>query len=121
MFYVKQGIIIEEMLFCVVRENFDFEFVRSEVVRGRVIIFFNKKYLELEFMIVGRNFFVKVNVNIGNFVVVSFIEEEVYKFQWVIMWGVDTIMDLLIGRYIYEIREWILRNFFVLVGIVSIY
>ncbi|XP_077238753.1 phosphomethylpyrimidine synthase, chloroplastic-like isoform X2 [Tasmannia lanceolata] len=121
MFYAKQGIITEEMLFCATREKLDPEFVRSEVARGRAIIPSNKKHLELEPMIVGRNFLVKVNANIGNSAVVSSIEEEVHKLQWATMWGADTAMDLSTGRHIHETREWILRNSPVPVGTVPIY
>lgn len=121
MFYAKQGIITEEMLFCSARENLDPEFVRSEVARGRAIIPSNKKHLELEPMVVGRNFLVKVNANIGNSAVVSSIEEEVQKLQWATMWGADTVMDLSTGRYIHETREWIIRNSAVPVGTVPIY
>ncbi|XP_030537384.1 phosphomethylpyrimidine synthase, chloroplastic isoform X3 [Rhodamnia argentea] len=121
MYYAKQGIITEEMLFCATRENLDPEFVRSEVARGRAIIPSNKKHLELEPMVVGRNFLVKVNANIGNSAVASSIEEEVYKVQWATMWGADTVMDLSTGRHIHETREWILRNSSVPVGTVPIY
>ncbi|KAH9325902.1 hypothetical protein KI387_006080, partial [Taxus chinensis] len=121
MFYAKQGIITEEMLFCAIRENLNAEFVRSEVARGRAIIPSNKKHLELEPMIVGRNFLVKVNANIGNSAVTSSIEEEVQKLQWATMWGADTIMDLSTGRHIHETREWVLRNSSVPVGTVPIY
>ncbi|XP_061358063.1 phosphomethylpyrimidine synthase, chloroplastic [Gastrolobium bilobum] len=121
MYYAKQGIITEEMLFCATREKLDAEFVRSEVARGRAIIPSNKKHLELEPMIVGRNFLVKVNANIGNSAVASSIEEEVYKVQWATMWGADTVMDLSTGRHIHETREWILRNSAVPVGTVPIY
>ncbi|KAG5124969.1 hypothetical protein JHK82_031706 [Glycine max] len=121
MYYAKQGIITEEMLYCATRENLDPEFVRSEVARGRAIIPSNKKHLELEPMIVGRNFLVKVNANIGNSAVASSIEEEVYKVQWATMWGADTAMDLSTGRHIHETREWILRNSAVPIGTVPIY
>ncbi|KAK4606748.1 hypothetical protein RGQ29_000832 [Quercus rubra] len=121
MYYAKQGIITEEMLYCATRERLDPEFVRSEVARGRAIIPSNKKHLELEPMIVGRNFLVKVNANIGNSAVASSIEEEVYKVQWATMWGGDTVMDLSTGRHIHETREWILRNSAVPVGTVPIY
>ncbi|CAA6655113.1 unnamed protein product [Spirodela intermedia] len=121
MYYAKQGIITEEMLFCATREKLEPEFVRSEVARGRAIIPSNKKHLELEPMVVGRNFLVKVNANIGNSAVVSSIEEEVHKLQWATMWGADTIMDLSTGRHIHETREWILRNSAVPVGTVPIY
>ncbi|XP_004294241.1 PREDICTED: phosphomethylpyrimidine synthase, chloroplastic-like [Fragaria vesca subsp. vesca] len=121
MYYAKQGIITEEMLYCATREKLDPEFVRSEVARGRAIIPSNKKHLELEPMIVGRKFLVKVNANIGNSAVASSIEEEVYKVQWATMWGADTVMDLSTGRHIHETREWILRNSAVPVGTVPIY
>ncbi|WMV32075.1 hypothetical protein MTR67_025460 [Solanum verrucosum] len=121
MFYAKQGIITEEMAYCAAREKMDPEFVRSEVARGRAIIPSNKKHPELEPMIVGRKFLVKVNANIGNSAVVSSIEEEVHKLQWATMWGADTIMDLSTGRHIHETREWILRNSAVPVGTVPIY
>ncbi|XP_074328568.1 phosphomethylpyrimidine synthase, chloroplastic-like [Apium graveolens] len=121
MFYAKKGIITEEMVYCAAREKLDPEFVRAEVARGRAIIPSNKKHLELEPMIVGRNFLVKVNANIGNSAVVSSIEEEVQKLQWATMWGADTIMDLSTGRHIHETREWILRNSSVPVGTVPIY
>ncbi|XP_040375717.1 LOW QUALITY PROTEIN: phosphomethylpyrimidine synthase, chloroplastic [Rosa chinensis] len=109
------------MLYCATREKLDPEFVRSEVARGRAIIPSNKKHLELEPMIVGRKFLVKVNANIGNSAVASSIEEEVYKVQWAAMWGADTVMDLSTGRHIHETREWILRNSAVPVGTVPIY
>ncbi|KAJ7551384.1 hypothetical protein O6H91_06G012900 [Diphasiastrum complanatum] len=121
MFYAKQGIVTEEMLFCAARENLDPEFVRSEVARGRAIIPSNKKHLELEPMIVGRNFLVKINANIGNSAVTSSIEEEVQKLQWATRWGADTIMDLSTGLHIHETREWIMRNSAVPVGTVPIY
>lgn len=121
MFYAKKGIVTEEMLFCALRENLDAEFVRSEVARGRAIIPSNKKHLELEPMIVGRKFLVKVNANIGNSAVLSSIEDEVQKLQWATMWGADTVMDLSTGRHIHETREWILRNSSVPVGTVPIY
>ncbi|XP_022970663.1 phosphomethylpyrimidine synthase, chloroplastic-like isoform X2 [Cucurbita maxima] len=121
MYYARQGIITEEMLFCATREKLDPEVVRSEIARGRAIIPSNKKHLELEPMIVGRNFLVKVNANIGNSAVASSIEEEVYKVQWATMWGADTVMDLSTGRHIHETREWILRNSAVPVGTVPIY
>ncbi|KAG0484154.1 hypothetical protein HPP92_012238 [Vanilla planifolia] len=121
MYYAKKGIITEEMLFCATRENLDPEFVRSEVARGRAIIPSNKKHLELEPMIIGRNFLVKVNANIGNSAVASSIEEEVHKLQWATLWGADTVMDLSTGRHIHETREWILRNSAVPVGTVPIY
>ncbi|XP_002984674.2 phosphomethylpyrimidine synthase, chloroplastic [Selaginella moellendorffii] len=121
MFYAKKGVITEEMLYCATRESMEPEFVRSEVARGRAIIPSNKKHTELEPMIIGRNFLVKVNANIGNSAVTSSIEEEVQKLLWATRWGADTIMDLSTGRHIHETREWILRNASVPVGTVPIY
>ncbi|CAN6316283.1 unnamed protein product [Urochloa humidicola] len=121
MYYAKQGIVTEEMLYCAKRENLSPEFVRTEVARGRAIIPSNKRHLELEPMIVGRNFLVKVNANIGNSAVVSSIEEEVHKLQWATMWGADTVMDLSTGRHIHGTREWIIRNSPVPIGTVPIY
>ncbi|KAA8496537.1 Phosphomethylpyrimidine synthase, chloroplastic [Porphyridium purpureum] len=121
MHYAKKGEITEEMLYVAVREGLDPEFVRSEVARGRAIIPSNKKHTELEPMIVGRNFKVKINANIGNSAVSSSIEEEVEKLQWSTMWGADTLMDLSTGKEIHQTREWILRNCPVPVGTVPIY
>ncbi|KAJ8903061.1 hypothetical protein NDN08_006376 [Rhodosorus marinus] len=121
MHYAKRGIITEEMLYCAQREGMDPEFVRSEVARGRAIIPSNRKHPELEPMIVGRNFKVKINANIGNSAVLSSIEEEVEKLQWSTMWGADTLMDLSTGKHIHETREWIIRNSPVPVGTVPIY
>jgi len=121
MYYAKKGIVTEEMAYCAAREKMNPEFVRSEVARGRAIIPSNKKHLELEPMIVGRKFLVKVNANIGNSAVTSSIEEEVQKLQWATMWGADTIMDLSTGIHIHETREWIMRNSAVPVGTVPIY
>lgn len=97
------------------------EFVRSEVARGRAIIPANINHPESEPMIIGRNFLIKVNANIGNSAVTSSIEEEVEKLVWSTKWGSDTIMDLSTGRYIHETREWIIRNSPVPVGTVPIY
>lgn len=97
------------------------EFVCDEVVCGCVIILVNINYLEFELMIIGCNFFVKINVNIGNLVVMLLIGEEVDKMMWVICWGGDMVMDLLIGKYIYEMCEWIICNSLVLIGMVLIY
>jgi len=97
------------------------EFVRDEVARGRAIIPANINHLELEPMIIGRNFLVKINSNIGNSSVSSSIEEEVEKMRWSINWGADTVMDLSTGRNIHETREWILRNSPVPIGTVPIY
>ena len=97
------------------------EFVRSEVARGRAIIPTNINHPELEPMIIGRNFLVKINANLGNSAVASSIEEEVEKMRWAIRWGADTVMDLSTGRNIHETREWIIRNSPVPIGTVPIY
>jgi len=97
------------------------EFVRSEVARGRAIIPCNVNHPELEPMIIGRNFLVKINTNIGNSAVASSIEEEVEKMRWSVKWGGDTLMDLSTGKNIHQTREWILRNCPVPVGTVPIY
>src|SRR3954469_25182033 len=106
--YARRGEITPEMEFIAIREGFDPEFVRSEVARGRAIIPANIKHPELEPMIIGRNFAVKINANIGNSAVSSSIEEEVEKLQWSVRWGADTVMDLSTGKRIHETREWIL-------------
>ncbi len=97
------------------------EFVRDEVAAGRAIIPANINHPEIEPMIIGRNFLVKINANIGNSAVTSSIEEEVEKMVWAIRWGADTVMDLSTGKYIHETREWILRNSPVPIGTVPIY
>jgi phosphomethylpyrimidine synthase len=97
------------------------EFVRAEVARGRAIIPANINHLELEPMIIGRNFLVKINANIGNSAVASSIQEEVEKMIWAIRWGSDTVMDLSTGKNIHETREWIIRNSPVPIGTVPIY
>lgn len=147
--YARQGIITPEMEFIAIRENIaraqlqsdkqpmeqhpgmDFdaaipreitpEFVRDEVARGRAIIPANINHPEIEPMIIGRNFLVKVNANIGNSAVTSSIEEEVEKLTWSALWGADTVMDLSTGRNIHETREWIIRNSMVPIGTVPIY
>ena len=121
MHYARRGIITEEMRFCAIRERVDPEFVRSEVALGRAIIPANIKHPELEPMIIGRNFLVKINANIGNSAVRSSIEEEVEKLQWSTRWGADTVMDLSTGKQIHTTREWILRNSPVPIGTVPIY
>ena len=121
MHYAKRGEITPEMEFIAIRENVDPEFVRSEVARGRAIIPANINHPESEPMIIGRNFLVKVNSNIGNSVVTSSIEEEVEKMQWSTQWGADTVMDLSTGNDIHETREWIIRNSPVPIGTVPIY
>ena len=148
MHYARQGIITPEMEYIAIRENMARqevtdsvltqkaqgeafgaeigalitpEFVRSEVARGRAIIPLNINHPESEPMIIGRNFLVKVNANIGNSAVTSSIEEEVEKLVWSTRWGADTVMDLSTGRYIHETREWIIRNSPVPIGTVPIY
>jgi phosphomethylpyrimidine synthase len=119
--HARKGIVTEEMAFVAVREGFDPDFVRSEVARGRAIIPANINHPELEPMIIGRNFAVKINANIGNSAVTSSIEEEVEKLRWSILWGADTVMDLSTGKNIHETREWIIRNSPVPIGTVPIY
>ncbi|KAF0821133.1 MULTISPECIES: phosphomethylpyrimidine synthase ThiC [unclassified Cytobacillus] len=119
--YAKKGIITPEMEFIAIRENMEPEFVRSEVARGRAIIPSNINHPETEPMIIGRNFHVKINANIGNSAVSSSIEEEVEKMTWATRWGADTIMDLSTGKNIHTTREWIIRNSAVPVGTVPIY
>ncbi|APX79513.1 phosphomethylpyrimidine synthase ThiC [Salmonella enterica subsp. enterica serovar Gallinarum] len=146
--YARQGIVTPEMEFIAIRENMGREricsevlrhqhpgmsfgarlpenitpeFVRDEVAAGRAIIPANINHPESEPMIIGRNFPVKVNANIGNSAVTSSIEEEVEKLVWSTRWGADTVMDLSTGRYIHETREWILRNSPVPIGTVPIY
>ncbi len=142
--YARAGIITPEMEFIAIRENLgrdravaaardgedwgasipDYvtaEFVRAEVAAGRAIIPANINHPELEPMIIGRRFLVKVNANIGNSALASSIEEEAEKMVWATRWGADTIMDLSTGRHIHETREWIIRNSPVPVGTVPIY
>jgi len=121
MHYARKGIITEEMRFCALRESVEPEFVRSELACGRAIIPANIHHPELEPMIIGRNFLVKINANIGNSAVSSSIEEEVEKLQWSTRWGADTVMDLSTGVNIHTTREWILRNSPVPIGTVPIY
>ena len=149
MHYAKRGIITAEMEYVAIRENMRLaeqretgllttqhpgqsfgaaipdpitpESVRQEVARGRAIIPANIKHTELEPMIIGRNFLVKINGNIGNSALGSSIEEEVAKLTWGIRWGADTIMDLSTGKHIHETREWIIRNSPVPIGTVPIY
>ena len=121
MHYARRGEITEEMRFVALRENVAPEFVRDEVARGRAIIPANIRHPELEPMIIGRNFLVKINANIGNSAVSSSIEDEVEKLQWATRWGADTVMDLSTGDNIHETREWILRNAPVPIGTVPIY
>ncbi len=146
--YARKGIVTPEMEYIAIRENMALsevtdkvltqkaqgesfgasitqaitpEFVRQEVARGRAIIPLNINHPEAEPMIIGRNFLVKVNANIGNSAVTSSIEEEVEKLVWSTRWGADTVMDLSTGRYIHETREWIIRNSPVPIGTVPIY
>jgi phosphomethylpyrimidine synthase len=148
MHYARRGIVTPEMEFVAIRENLrraelreriltqqhagesfgaaipceiSPEFVRAEVARGRAIIPANINHPELEPMIIGRNFLVKINANIGNSAVTSSIAEEVEKLVWGIRWGADTAMDLSTGKHIHETREWIIRNSPVPVGTVPIY
>ncbi|WP_339515865.1 phosphomethylpyrimidine synthase ThiC [Pseudomonas sp. RL_15y_Pfl2_60] len=149
MHYARQGIITPEMEYVAIRENLKLqearaagllkeqhpgqsfgasipqqitaEFVREEVARGRAIIPANINHTELEPMIIGRNFLVKINGNIGNSALGSSIEEEVAKLTWGIRWGSDTVMDLSTGKHIHETREWIIRNSPVPIGTVPIY
>ena len=121
MHYARKGMITEEMHFVADREGLDVGYIRSEVARGRAIIPANKRHLELEPMIIGRNFLTKINANIGNSAVSSSIEEEVEKLRWATLWGADTVMDLSTGEKIHETREWILRNSPVPIGTVPIY
>jgi phosphomethylpyrimidine synthase len=116
-----QGIITPEMEFIAIRENMKPEFVREEIAKGRAIIPSNINHPESEPMIIGRNFHVKINANIGNSAVSSSIEEEVEKMTWATRWGADNIMDLSTGKNIHTTREWIIRNSAVPVGTVPIY
>src|SRR5689334_23601163 len=119
--YARKGEITPEMEFIALREGLPADFVRSEVARCRAIIPSNVNHLELEPMIIGRNFLVKINANIGNSAVRSSIEDEVEKLQWATLWGADTVMDLSTGKNIHATREWILRNSPVPIGTVPIY
>ncbi len=121
MHYARRGIVTEEMRFVAQREEVDPEFVRSEIARGRAILPANRNHPELEPMVIGRNFRVKVNSNIGNSAIRSSIEDEVEKLQWSLRWGADTVMDLSTGRDIHATREAILRNSPVPIGTVPIY
>ena len=121
MHYAKQGIITKEMKFVAVREQVEPEFVRDEIARGRASIPNNVNHPESEPMIIGKNFAVKVNANIGNSVVSSSIEAEIEKLVWAIHWGTDTMMDLSTGKNIHSTREYLIRNSPVPVGTVPIY
>src|SRR6202790_4344644 len=119
--YARKGKTTPEMEFIAIREGLPADFVRDEVARGRAIIPSNINHLELEPMIIGRNFLVKINANIGNSAVSSSVEEEVEKLRWATLWGADTVMDLSTGKNIHETREWIVRNSAVPIGTVPIY
>jgi len=142
--YAKAGIITPEMEYVAIRENLrreqnspcirdgedfgaaipDFvtpEFVRQEIARGRAIIPHNINHPEVEPMIIGRNFLVKINANIGNSAVLSSVDDEVDKLVWATRWGADNVMDLSTGRNIHNIRDWIIRNSSVPIGTVPIY
>ncbi|WP_196468156.1 phosphomethylpyrimidine synthase ThiC [Planomonospora sp. ID91781] len=119
--YARRGVITEEMRFVAVREGVSPEFVRDEVAAGRAIIPANVNHPESEPMIIGRNFLVKINANIGNSAVASTIAEEVDKMTWATRWGADTVMDLSTGRNIHTTREWIIRNSPVPIGTVPLY
>jgi len=121
MHYARLGEITEEMRFVALREGVSPELVRDEVARGRAIIPANRMHPESEPMIIGRNFLVKINSNIGNSAVSSSISDEVDKLRWSVKWGADTVMDLSTGANIHETREWIIRNSPVPIGTVPIY
>ncbi|HED65458.1 MAG TPA: phosphomethylpyrimidine synthase ThiC [Planctomycetes bacterium] len=121
MHFARRGIVTAEMAYAAAREGVDPEFVRSEIARGRAILPSNVNHPELEPMLIGRNFLVKINSNIGNSAVSSSIEEEVEKLRWSVLWGADTVMDLSTGEDIHATREWILRNSPVPIGTVPIY
>lgn len=132
MYFAKQGIITQEMEYVAIRENMNCEelgitthitpeFVCKEIAEGRAVIPANRKHPESEPMIIGTNFLVKINTNIGNSATTSGIEEEVEKAVWSCKWGGDTLMDLSTGKDIHETREWILRNCPVPVGTVPMY
>jgi phosphomethylpyrimidine synthase len=121
MHYARSGVVTPEMEFAAIREGCSPERVRSEIARGRAILPANINHPESEPMVIGRNFLVKINANIGNSAVGSSIEEEVEKMTWATRWGADTVMDLSTGRNIHETREWILRNSPVPIGTVPIY
>ncbi len=121
MHYARRGEITREMEFIALREGVEPSFVRDEVARGRAVIPANINHPELEPVIIGRNFLVKINANIGNSAIASSIEDEVEKMTWATRWGADTVMDLSTGKNIHETREWIMRNAPVPIGTVPIY
>ncbi|WIV21372.1 phosphomethylpyrimidine synthase ThiC [Paenibacillus polygoni] len=119
--YARRGIITPEMEFAAIREGLEPEFVREEIASGRAILPANINHPEAEPMMIGRNFLVKINANIGNSAVSSSIKEEVEKMTWAVRWGADTVMDLSTGRNIHTTREWIIRNAPVPIGTVPLY
>ena len=121
MHYARRGEVTSEMEFVAAREGLEPEFVRDEIAVGRAILPNNVNHPESEPMIIGRNFLVKINANIGNSAIGSSIDEEVEKMVWATHWGADTVMDLSTGKNIHETREWILRNSPVPIGTVPIY
>jgi len=121
MHYARRGEITPEMEFVALREGVAPDFVRAEIARGRAVLPMNVNHPELEPSLIGRNFLVKINANIGNSAVASTIDEEVEKMTWATRWGADTVMDLSTGKNIHETREWILRNASVPIGTVPIY
>ncbi|HJG65181.1 phosphomethylpyrimidine synthase ThiC [Corynebacterium stationis] len=121
MHYARKGEITPEIRYVALRENVDVELVRSEVAAGRAIIPANINHPESEPMIIGKQFLVKINANIGNSAVTSSIDEEVAKLEWASKWGADTLMDLSTGNDIHTTREWILRNSPIPIGTVPIY
>jgi len=121
MHYARRGEITPEMEFVALREEMDPELIREEVARGRAIIPANINHPELEPMIIGRRFLVKINANIGNSAVTSSVDEEVDKLRWAILWGADTVMDLSTGQDILQTRQCIVRNSPVPIGTVPMY
>ncbi|GAB3678481.1 phosphomethylpyrimidine synthase ThiC [Actinocorallia lasiicapitis] len=119
--YARRGIVTPEMEFAALREDVDVSVVLEELAAGRAVLPANVNHPEIEPMIIGSRFLVKINANIGNSAVTSSIEEEVHKMTWATHWGADTIMDLSTGRDIHTTREWILRNSPVPVGTVPLY
>jgi phosphomethylpyrimidine synthase len=119
--YAKRGEITAEMEYVALREGVSPEVVRDEIVAGRAVLPANVNHPEIEPMIIGKRFLVKVNANIGNSAVTSSIEEEVDKMTWATRWGADTVMDLSTGRNIHTTREWVLRNSPVPIGTVPLY
>ncbi|MBF0619495.1 MAG: phosphomethylpyrimidine synthase ThiC [Candidatus Omnitrophica bacterium] len=121
LYYARQGVVTEEMEFVAIREGLEAEFVRAEVAAGRAIIPANIHHPECEPMVIGRNFLVKINANIGNSAMRSTVAEEIEKMLWSIRWGADTVMDLSTGKNIHETREKIIRNCPTPIGTVPIY